>query len=32
MPGFAILLTGVGLALIGDGLAQRLGERHHTTV
>jgi peptide/nickel transport system permease protein len=31
IPGFAILLTGVGLALIGDGLAQRLGERHHTT-
>lgn len=32
MPGFAILATGVGLALIGDGLAHRLGERHHTTV
>jgi peptide/nickel transport system permease protein len=32
MPGLAILATGVGLALIGDGLAQRLGERHHTTV
>jgi peptide/nickel transport system permease protein len=32
MPGFAILATGVGLALIGDGLAQRLGERHHTAV
>ncbi|HVT52145.1 MAG TPA: ABC transporter permease [Dongiaceae bacterium] len=32
MPGLAILATGVALALIGDGLAQRLGERHHTTV
>lgn len=32
MPGLAILATGVGLALIGDGLAQRLGERHLTTV
>jgi peptide/nickel transport system permease protein len=32
MPGLAILMTGVALALIGDGLAQRLGERHLTTV
>lgn len=32
MPGLAILVTGVALALIGDGLAQRLGERHLTTV
>jgi peptide/nickel transport system permease protein len=32
LPGLAIMVTGVGLALIGDGLAQRLGERHHTTV
>jgi peptide/nickel transport system permease protein len=32
LPGLAILVTGVSLALIGDGLAQRLGERHHTTV
>ncbi|MGE0006656.1 MAG: ABC transporter permease [Parvibaculaceae bacterium] len=32
LPGFAIVLTGIALALIGDGLAQRLGERHHTMV
>ncbi|MDY0882603.1 ABC transporter permease [Dongia soli] len=32
LPGLAIVVTGVALALIGDGLAQRLGERHHTTV
>jgi peptide/nickel transport system permease protein len=32
LPGLAILVTGVGLALIGDGLAHRFGERHHTTV
>lgn len=32
LPGFAIVLTGTALALIGDGLARRLGERHHTMV
>lgn len=31
-PGLAIVVTGTALALIGDGLARRLGERHHTTV
>jgi peptide/nickel transport system permease protein len=30
LPGFAIVFTGTALSLIGDGLAQRLGERHHT--
>ena len=32
MPGFVVVLTGTALSLIGDGLAQRLGERHHTFV
>jgi peptide/nickel transport system permease protein len=32
LPGFAIVLTGTALALIGDGLASRLGERHHTMI
>ena len=32
LPGFAIVRTGTALALIGDGLASRLGERHHTTI
>lgn len=32
LPGLAIVLTGTALSLIGDGLAQRLGERHHTFV
>lgn len=32
LPGLAIVVTGVALALIGDGLAQRLGERHHTMI
>lgn len=27
LPGLAIVVTGVGLALIGDGLAHRLGDR-----
>jgi peptide/nickel transport system permease protein len=27
LPGLVIVLTGVGLALIGDGLAHRLGDR-----
>lgn len=30
LPGLAIVLTGTGLSLIGDGLAHRLGERQHT--
>jgi peptide/nickel transport system permease protein len=29
LPGLAIVLTGTALCLIGDGLAQRLGERRH---
>jgi peptide/nickel transport system permease protein len=29
LPGLAIVLTGTGLSLMGDGLAQRLGERQH---
>jgi peptide/nickel transport system permease protein len=32
LPGIAIVLTGTALSLIGDGLAHRLGERHHTFV
>jgi peptide/nickel transport system permease protein len=32
MPGLAVVLTGTALSLIGDGLAQRLGERHHGLV
>jgi peptide/nickel transport system permease protein len=32
LPGLAIVVTGTALALIGGGLAQRLGERHHTAV
>ena len=32
LPGLAIVVTGTALALIGDGLARRLGERHHTMV
>lgn len=32
MPGLAIVFTGTALSLIGDGLARRLGERHHTFV
>ena len=32
MPGFVVVLTGTALSLIGDGLAKRLGERHHTFV
>lgn len=29
LPGLAIVFTGTALCLIGDGLAQRLGERRH---
>lgn len=32
LPGLAVVITGTALSLIGDGLAQRLGERHHTLV
>jgi len=32
LPGLAIVFTGTALSLIGDGLARRLGERHHTFV
>jgi len=28
MPGFAVVLTGTALSLVGDGLARRLGDRH----
>ena len=28
LPGFVVVFTGTALCLIGDGLAQRLGERH----
>ena len=30
LPGLAVVITGTALALIGDGLARRLGERYHT--
>ena len=30
LPGVVVVITGAGLSLIGDGLAQRLGERQHT--
>lgn len=29
LPGLALVVTGTALCLIGDGLAQRLGERRH---
>ena len=29
LPGVVVVITGAGLSLIGDGLAQRLGERQH---
>jgi peptide/nickel transport system permease protein len=29
LPGLVVVFTGTALSLIGDGLAQRLGERHH---
>lgn len=32
LPGLAIVFTGTALSLVGDGLARRLGERHHTFV
>jgi peptide/nickel transport system permease protein len=32
LPGLVIVLTGTALSLVGDGLAQRLGARHHTVV
>jgi peptide/nickel transport system permease protein len=30
LPGLAIVVTGAALSLVGDGLAQRLGERRHS--
>jgi peptide/nickel transport system permease protein len=30
LPGVVVVITGAGLSLIGDGLAHRLGERHHS--
>jgi peptide/nickel transport system permease protein len=32
MPGIVIVVVGVGLSLIGDGLADRMGERFRMTV
>jgi peptide/nickel transport system permease protein len=32
LPGLMIVYTGTALSLIGDGLAQRLGERHYTMI
>jgi peptide/nickel transport system permease protein len=32
LPGVVIVIVGVGLSLIGDGLAERLGERFRLTV
>jgi peptide/nickel transport system permease protein len=29
LPGLALVITGTALCLVGDGLAQRLGERRH---
>ena len=29
LPGVVVVITGTGLSLIGDGLAQRLGQRQH---
>ena len=28
MPGLAVVLTGIGLSMIGEGLARRFGDRH----
>lgn len=30
LPGVVVVVTGTGLSLIGDGLAQRFGQRQHT--
>lgn len=32
LPGLALVVTGTALCLVGDGLAQRLGERRHALV
>lgn len=32
LPGLALVVTGAALCLIGDGLAQRLGERRHALI
>ena len=32
LPGLVIVAVGVGLSLIGDGLAERMGERFRLTV
>jgi peptide/nickel transport system permease protein len=32
LPGLVIVLVGVGLSLIGDGLAERMGESFRLTV
>ena len=32
LPGLAIVFTGVGLSLLGEGLAHRFGQRRHTLI
>jgi peptide/nickel transport system permease protein len=32
LPGFAIIITGIGFSLIGDGLSRMLGQRYVATV
>ena len=32
LPGLVIVVVGIGLSLVGDGLAERLGERFRLTV
>ena len=32
LPGLALVVTGTALCLVGDGLAQRLGERRHALI
>lgn len=30
LPGLALIITGLGLSLIGDGLSKMIGQRHTT--
>lgn len=32
LPGLAVIVTGVALSLVGDGLAHRLGQRRHSLI
>jgi peptide/nickel transport system permease protein len=32
LPGFALVFTGVGFSLLGEGLAHRFGQRSHTLI